>query len=456
VADLNHWLTEYPMLAGIAFGAVVLVILVVVLDVLMRRSGMSRKPLVWFVVLMGLVAGPQAVVHVLDVVAFERQRIEVAPASHEQVPVRPAAAPASLLQPVPWEAVLGPQPDPALMVDPRIGLAAVLGTAEEARLSFTRTGASALAARFASPAAAAEALRAYVTFFQFAAATGNAAVGWTGRRYGMSEWNHVVAAEHELYAWTGPDRDSVISRRESALGPLDDLGHAPAVLPPVAPEPFQHTRAARAHEVRLVSDNLSLGVMVPLVAGNVLAVVLWFLRGAAWAARVAPAGSVKPMPAAEVRRRLVAAYGTDSPISATERPDGGVVLDWKWADARWLDLMRVHRMKRTHRLVLVPDEAARTVRVREYWSAFDASAGAGGVRAHWRAATGIEFFRVEQQRILGAVLDGAGRPAGELHRTYRFDSGAMKRPAIDAVTGAGWRWQPTLYNGPAWLRWLTG
>jgi hypothetical protein len=453
VAYLNGWLTEYPLLVGIAFGALVLVVVVAVLNTLMQRSGVSRRPLLWFVVLMGLVAGPQAVVHVLDVVAFEQQRVEVATELQERVPTPPVTAPASVLQPVAWVEVFGTEADPALMVDPRIALAAVLGSAEEARLSFTSTGASALAARFVSPEAAGDALQAYVAYFQFAAATGDAATGWTGRRYGMSEWNHVVVAGRELYAWTGADQDSVVSRREQALGPLGDAGHAPAVLPAGGSAPSTHQ--TRAHEARLVSDHLSPAVMVPLAAGNLLAVVLWFFRGAAWAARITPTGSVEPVSAAMLRQRLLAACGGESPIKVSGQPEGTIVLEWNWADARWLDLMRAHRMKRTHRLVLIPDEAARAVRVRAYWSAFDASAGAGGMRLRWRAATGIEFFRVEHQRVFGVVLD-TGRSTGAFHETCRFDLNAMQQPVIDVVTDAGWRWQPTLRNGPAWLRWLTG
>ena len=38
---------------------------------------------------------------------------------------------------------------------------------------------------------------------------------------------------------------------------------------------------------------------------------------------------------------------------------------------------------------------------------------------------------------------------------YTFDLKEMKSPLIEAATRAGWRWQPTLWQGPAWLRWLT-
>jgi hypothetical protein len=68
---IGMWLEEYPMLVGIAFGGLVLAVLTIVFGTLMLRSGLSLKPLVWFIVLVVLVANPQAVVHGLDVAAFQ-------------------------------------------------------------------------------------------------------------------------------------------------------------------------------------------------------------------------------------------------------------------------------------------------------------------------------------------------------------------------------------------------
>jgi hypothetical protein len=138
----------------------------------------------------------------------------------------------------------------------------------------------------------------------------------------------------------------------------------------------------------------------------------------------------------------------------TARPDGALEVNWRYADARWFDLMRVHRLKRAHRLVLFPDESSRTVRVREYWSAFDASAGPGGLRLDWKAATGIQFFALEHQRVFGAQLGPDGRPTGETSKAYTFNLQEMKAPLIAAVTNAGWRWQPVTWNTPESLRWL--
>lgn len=214
----------------------------------------------------------------------------------------------------------------------------------------------------------------------------------------------------------------------------------------------------RAHEARLVTGSLGWQVMVPFAALNFALVVLWVFRGGAWAARAASplAGSPVPVGVDELRRRLLAACREHDLLVVTAGDDGTVTLDWRHGDARWIDLARLHRATRTQRLVLHLDEADHTVRVCEYWGAFDASAGADGLRLQWRRAAGIRFFDREHDRVFGAQVDARGRPTGALSRVLAVDAQAMKRPAMAAVTGAGWRWQPVLWRAPPVLRWLTG
>lgn len=422
---LKPWFHHYPMLAGIAFGLLVVVVLGLFVGVLMHQAGLSLKPLVWFFGLLALVGGPQAVLHGLDAVAFSRQ---------------PSAQPAAPdLQPVDWNRVFGADADPALLTDPRTPLQAVLGEAQAASLSFAATGESALAARFDGHAQSLSAFRAYVAFFQLGSGQ-EVPTGWTARR-NSGEWNHVVVAGNELYAWTGASRERVEARRAEALG----SAASPA-------------RTPRAHEARLVTGRLDWRLMLPFAALNLLVVVWWFFWGAHWATRLPAAArmAAAPVSVAQLQERVLRAYGADTPVQASLAQDGSITLDWRYADARWLDLMRAHKLTRLHRVVLRPDTARHTVRVSEYWSAFDASAGIVQVQVAWHAASGIRFFQLEQHGVLGVQLDQQGRPTGDLSQVFRFDLQAMKGPAMQAVTGAGWNWQPGFFNGPAWLSWLTG
>ena len=117
--------------------------------------------------------------------------------------------------------------------------------------------------------------------------------------------------------------------------------------------------------------------------------------------------------------------------------------------------MGAQALRRTHRLQLRLDESRRRVRVTEYVSAVNASAGLGGLRLDWHKATGISFFEVRQDTVFGVQLDAYGRPMGALSRKIRFDLQALKRPAQELVLRAGWSWQPVLIDLPAPLHWLS-
>ncbi|HEX2099156.1 MAG TPA: hypothetical protein VHF69_00750 [Candidatus Synoicihabitans sp.] len=437
---MSVWIRENPQFAALAAAFTIVAIVLGVLTLIMTRSGASLRPLVWFIGFFGIVAGPQVVVHFLDGLVFRRSgkftAVDVAPRETKKTALN--------LAPVSWAAVFGPDADPSLITDAKHGLEPIVGDAEEAKLSFHPNGDSALAARFATAAAAAAALDRYGQFFRVQEAAGSEAEGWTARRFGpQGDWVHVVAVGPELYAWTGTNRADVVAKRGRALGALTEDARAAAT--PVPPGR------------RVVSNRLTKNVplMVTILAVNLLAASFWFFKGSAWAARVDGATAARPADVDTLRQRLLGTSRGEVPMQVTAAPDGSIEVNWRYADARWFDLMRVHQLRRTQRLVLHLDESSRTVRVREYWSAFDASLGPQNLRLDWKQATGIQFFALEHKRVFGAQLDASGRPTGELSKAYTFDLQAMKAPMIAAVTESGWRWQPVVWKAPAALRWLT-
>jgi hypothetical protein len=439
------WIRDNPQFAALSFAAIVLTLVMTVLTLAMTRAGASVKPILWFLGFFAIVGGPQAVVHLIDGFVVRRERERQAAPSVENEATR-AARPVDSrpdLSPVAWDVVFGPSADPSLITDAKHGLSALLEEASEAKLSFGREGTSALAARFSSASAAARALDRYGNFFAFANAEGSDASGWTARRHGgQGEWVHVVTAGPELYAWTGADKASVLANRERALGPI----------PPV-------TAGERPPDVstKLVSTRLrsQVGLMVGVLSLNLVAAGLWFFKGSAWAARIDGSIAAKPWEADRLQRELMTLNQTDVPTDVTQRPDGSIEINWRYADARWFDLMSLQQMKRTQRLVLTFDEANHSVRVREYWSAFDGSAQRQNLRLDWKLATGIQFFSFEQRRIAGVQLDSGGRPTGALSTGYTFNLQALKAPIIDVVTRGGWHWQPLVWNAPQSFRWLT-
>lgn len=446
-----QFLHDYPAVAGIGFFLVVSLFLFIVFGVAMRRAGASMRPLLFFFGFLAIVGGPQAAVHLLNAWLAAKATPTVAKidsvASGQPAP----AAAVSSLQPIPWEVVFGPNADPDLITDAKRSLEAVLSTADEAKLSFTASGETALAARFATVAEAKAALDAYGEFFRFANVSGSDAIGWTAQRYaGQGEWNHVVTASNELYAWTGATRESVIAHRVRALGPFDDIALSTPPDPVLAAGPTSTYAEPAADWLRQRPL-----LMMSFIAINLLLAVAWFFKGSAWATRIAPRADARPADVLTLRERLMALNSQPEPVSVSAGRDGrSIEIDWRYGDAQWFDQMRAHGMHRTHRLVLALDDAGNTVRVREYWSSFDASAGADGLRLEWNAATGMQFFNVEHQRVFGVQLDNRGRPTGELSKAYTFNLQSLRQPVIDVVTGSGWTWQPVMWNAPAAMRWL--
>lgn len=407
---------------------------------MMRRSGASLRPLVFLFGFLAIIGVPQATVHLLD--AWGHARVQHSIASPAPAPAVP---PGGKLKPIQWARVFGPNADPDLISDAKRGLADVLVRASEAKLSFARTGESALAARFGSEADAAAALNQYGSFFQFADASGSDEQGWTARRAGgQGEWTHVVTAGNELYAWSGPSREHVEANRVRALGAIKASNSAAR---PASSAPRQQV------STRLVANPLAMSIFVGL---NLMMAVGWFFKGSSWAGKVTPARGAKALDASALRTRLLASSGEDSPTMVRLLEDNQTVeVTWRYADAKWLDAMRAHRMLRVHRLRLELDERRRTVRVREYWAALDGSAGPGDLRLEWQASTGMQFFQVEHRKVYGVQLDDRNRPTGALSSGYHFDLQELKAPIVSAVTESGWTWQPVMWNAPNSLRPIT-
>jgi len=185
-----------------------------------------------------------------------------------------------------------------------------------------------------------------------------------------------------------------------------------------------------------------------LVAGGVfawaVAQIFIFCRLASWAGSVQPAPGTTPMPASELERRLLALNGGTVPFSVRRgaRP-GELVVDWRYADAKWFDLMRVAGLSRLFRVVLRLDDDGKCVRARDYTADIDWSAGRGGGDFAFKASLGINFFIYRREAVVGLQIRG-GQPTFDPFYHYRFSLRELRDPLIAAVTGAGWSYRPVL------------
>jgi hypothetical protein len=328
-----------------------------------------------------------------------------------------------------------------LVQDGRAIYPQVLGSAEVAQFGLTGTGASVLAARFADGDAATRARYALFTmlgkvkpeqddagFYHFIwPQSGQAAIaGSLGRTFML---------------WVAPDREGVTrlraeSRAFRALTPVARTGIGGLV-----------DEVRSWHFSRYIS-----------IIGVYTLFVSWlFLRLVGWATEVPPDPEMHPASATLLRERLLAVRFLDSPITIGPGHAGDqLVIDWKYADAKWIDHARAHGMRKSHRLILELDEATRTVRCREFHTEMGWGAGMDGVSIQWKAAWEIVFYQYEHERVFGLQIGPDGRLQPALSYAYTFDIREMKNPVIAVVTAAGWRWRQVFFFSPSWLRWLHG
>ena len=295
--------------------------------------------MLFFFGFLAIIAVPQMVVHLLGAFVHARQ-IRQQP-SEGATAITATDAP-STLQPVSWDIVFGPNADPSLITDAKRGLDYILSDALDVRISFNAAGESALAARFANAEAAAAALNRYGSFFQFAQVTGSDAGGWTARRFnGQGEWNHVVAAGNELYAWSGNTKENVEANRIRALGPLPMEASSAGVA----------ASLSSAQSKTQVSTRLSSNwrAMTAFLVINLSLAVFWFFKGSAWSVRQPPQSGTRPESAALLRDRLLALNQQDVPVQVVASPIRDTLeITWRYADAQWVDIMRARTQNAPH------------------------------------------------------------------------------------------------------------
>ena len=389
------------------------------------------RALLFFFAFLGAVVVPQLVAHGLNYLYPPQPRV-----GEDEEALR--ATPGGFVDPA---LVFGPGVRRELVQDGRAVYPEVLGGAEVAQLGLTGTGASVLAARFADADAATRARYALFTmlgkvkteqddkgFFHFSwPQSGHAAVaGTVGRTFML---------------WVAPDREGV-ERLRSESRAFREL-----------------TPVARTGLGGFVDDVRGWPVSryFAIIGVYTLFVSWLFLKLVSWATEVPAQPVPHPASAALLKERLLAVRFLESPITiGPGRAADQLVIDWKYADAKWVDHARAHGMRKSHRLILELDEATRTVRCREFHTESGWDAGMGGASIRWKASWEIVFYQYEHERVFGLQIGPDGKLETSLSYAYTFDIREMKNPVIAVITAAGWQWRQVFFFAPPWLRWLHG
>ncbi|MHA3902109.1 hypothetical protein ACTPOE_00660 [Castellaniella sp. WN] len=218
---------------------------------------------------------------------------------------------------------------------------------------------------------------------------------------------------------------------------------------------FLHARAYTSFSLNAY-DLDAPGMPSPLLflLPYITVMALVFIRLASWSMTFDPAPGSTAISAQDLRQRLLILNdGAEFPFTVTpgKRADE-IIVDWKYADAAWLDLLRAHKISELTRLTIRLDESDHTARVREMSYQFSASGGAGGAGLSFKMQWGaITFYETLKETVYGIQIEN-GRPVAKLSYTYGFDIREMRDPLLKLITGNGWTFRCVTLP----VKWLTG
>jgi hypothetical protein len=434
--------------AGLLIAIAILAGAVIVLSfigLLMKRAGVSLKPLYWFVGFMLLILLPQLAGHFVN--ARMRAR---AVSSESRITI---AAPVTLAPDFDYrdaQKLFGKRSTGILVVDGRATASGLLHPTDNPKLFILPGGETLLVGRFASSSQANDAVTQYLMESRLVErARADGAGGFIAER-GPADFVYARAYGDLFTAWSGPSSDAIEQLRIAANVQTSSRS--------VSPRDTEAEKAEWLDDIiwRASASWTGLAMLLGVFAGYLLLITAYFFKGIAWATRVKPRASANPLSTAALGKRLLAINSLDVPFRVeTGKSANELVASWRYADVKWIDHARAHGMRRLHRIVLELDEPKRKVRATDFATAFDWSAGGSDAALNWKFVTGVVFFQYEHQRVFGIQLDEHGQFKAAFPSSYTFNLQEMKAPLTAAITQAGWTWQPVAWKAPNWLKWLT-
>lgn len=197
------------------------------------------------------------------------------------------------------------------------------------------------------------------------------------------------------------------------------------------------------------SSGISIGDaawIVPVAIGLLAALSGIFLPG--WIIKrqvVVPVPGVPVLTREELVKRLLALNDEKLPYIVREDPKADLIVEWKFADAKWWGILAKQGIRKSYRLRLYFDEAGHRASALDEFGEVEWSAGlTTAPTVHFRKT----FFRgVVLGRRERGVAYGFKTPLGGSFGKmldYEFNVGWLKDRVTGVVTGSGWTYQPVL------------
>lgn len=158
--------------------------------------------------------------------------------------------------------------------------------------------------------------------------------------------------------------------------------------------------------------------------------------------KAAPKG-VRRLPVATLRSQLLAVNRDTAPFVVRDGAPEGVdlVAEWKIVDARWCEIFAKAGITRLFKVLMKIDETRGEGRaVDQEWS------------VEWRA--GLPILSAQASGFRGQKWEKSFETVyafredlsyGEIY-TYRFDTGEIKGPLVEATRQAGWGWRGVAFG----------
>ncbi|MGH2348732.1 MAG: hypothetical protein ACRDFT_04605 [bacterium] len=156
-----------------------------------------------------------------------------------------------------------------------------------------------------------------------------------------------------------------------------------------------------------------------------------------------PAPGTPVLSKGQVLERITALNRPTAPFQITETAEEGadLVAEWKIVDAQWYTIFAEASLSKVFRIYLKLDEAKHEVRASDREYAVEWKAGVPKLKL------AVSAFRGQKQSIefSKAYAFTENLAPGKVYQ-YRFDTGEIKGPIQDAVTGAGWTYKGVAFG----------
>ena len=143
-------------------------------------------------------------------------------------------------------------------------------------------------------------------------------------------------------------------------------------------------------------------------------------------------GEGEPAPLAELLQYLQSINGYDAPVMVEEKM-GYLVATWRYAEAKWWEVLAKSGMSKVYQLHMKFDERLKEVVLIDVLKSVDWSVGPADVRLRGGLFRGVAFEY--ETGVMWGIRENIA--PGKVY-AYRFDNTEIKYPIMNSIIRRGW------------------